>query len=357
MKHAFRNDFGRPDTAAPVPVPQDHDKWELLQSLTDAAEAFELGHRTLGVLKALLTFHPERRLSAVSSAIVFASNRALSDRLSGMPESTLRRHLAALVAAGVIARQDSPNRKRFARRAGKNQSIAFGFDLRPLAALGDRLKRLADEARQHAANLEVLRQRLMQLRARMIEKEGQGPLADEAALILRRKPREDALLAMIGQLEETVDIPHAEAPATREMSACDDRNERHKQNSDENDFDSERAQAHEQMEPETVSLAHVLAACPAFTGFFPEKVTRWLDLHNISHRLAMMLGIEPPVLDQARRIMGKDRATVVILCMLERIDRIRKPGAYLRALTQKAEKGQFRVSVMLRALESPAIVS
>ena len=59
----------------------------------------------------------------------------LSDRAHGMPESTLRRHLAALVRAGIILRHDSPNGKRYARRGeGGEITDAYGFDLTPLVA-------------------------------------------------------------------------------------------------------------------------------------------------------------------------------------------------------------------------------
>ncbi len=56
----------------------------------------------------------------------------------GMPASTLRRHLAVLVDAGLIVRRDSPNGKRYARknRAGAIE-LAFGFDLSPLVVRSD----------------------------------------------------------------------------------------------------------------------------------------------------------------------------------------------------------------------------
>ncbi|WP_368040322.1 helix-turn-helix domain-containing protein [Ruegeria atlantica] len=70
----------------------------MLSALTTASADFDISHRTLTVLKALLTFLPDRDIpTEPGMAVVFPANRTLSERLNGMPESTLRRHLARLV--------------------------------------------------------------------------------------------------------------------------------------------------------------------------------------------------------------------------------------------------------------------
>lgn len=74
-------------------------KWELLRDLCTARRAFEVTDRDLAVLNALVSFHPNTALSDNDSLIAFPSNIALSERAHGMAESTLRRHLAALLAA------------------------------------------------------------------------------------------------------------------------------------------------------------------------------------------------------------------------------------------------------------------
>ena len=45
-------------------------------------------------------------------------NRAICERLNGMPCSTMRHHLSNLVQTGFVVRRDSPNGKRYARRYG-----------------------------------------------------------------------------------------------------------------------------------------------------------------------------------------------------------------------------------------------
>ena len=92
------------------------DKWSLFAELRTARSRFGVTDRDLTVLNALLSFLPSRDLVEDAGLVVFPSNVALSERAHGMAESTLRRHLAALVAAGLIWRQDSPNGKRYTRR-------------------------------------------------------------------------------------------------------------------------------------------------------------------------------------------------------------------------------------------------
>ena len=88
MSNSTRTVTGVAEPCALPPV----DKWQILDALSAAAEEFELNHRTLSVLRALITFLPAREITAeLNSCIVFPSNRTLSERLHGMPESTLRR--------------------------------------------------------------------------------------------------------------------------------------------------------------------------------------------------------------------------------------------------------------------------
>ncbi|MDF1727066.1 MAG: plasmid replication protein RepC [Sulfitobacter sp.] len=357
MKHTTQSDFGRPMAAVQSPS-QGPDKWTLLANLTEAAETFELSHRTLTVLKALLTFLPTREIPAGAQAIVFPSNSTLSRRLSGMPESTLRRHLSKLVKSGIVSRHDSPNRKRYARRIGARTALAFGFDLTPLALLDAQLEERAEQARQQRAALCVLRDDVMCLRARLIAGQGESDLTDEIARILRRKPALEILQAARETLTGLVDS----APASPDLSAPDSRNERHIQNTTKYDFDSEKTQKPPKAEravpveraggrEEGIDLKRVTRTCQAFRDFFPDLIRGWHDLVAIGDRISPMLGIDTPVLHHAKRVMGVERAAVVILCILEKAQAVRNPGGYLRHLTKLAGAGGFSVIPMLRALE------
>ncbi|MBZ3696042.1 plasmid replication protein RepC, partial [Phyllobacterium calauticae] len=93
------------------------DKWKLFRSLCEARALIGISDRALVVLNALLTFYPQNALSEAGGLVVFPSNVQLSLRAHGMAPATLRRHLSALVETGLIFRKDSPNGKRYARKA------------------------------------------------------------------------------------------------------------------------------------------------------------------------------------------------------------------------------------------------
>ena len=90
-------------------------KWKVFRAICIARPQLGVSERALSVLNALLSFYPETTLSG-DDLVVFPSNEQLSLRAHGMPASTLRRHLAGLVDAGLVLRRDSPNGKRYARK-------------------------------------------------------------------------------------------------------------------------------------------------------------------------------------------------------------------------------------------------
>ncbi|MBB4200187.1 DNA-binding transcriptional ArsR family regulator [Rhodoblastus sphagnicola] len=119
-------------------------KWTVFRAICAARVRFCVSERALAVLDALLTYHPGTVLSG-EDPVVFPSNGQLSLRAHGMVPATLRHHLAVLVDAGLIARRDSPNDKRFARRDGAwKVEVASGFDLAPLIAREDEFEALAE---------------------------------------------------------------------------------------------------------------------------------------------------------------------------------------------------------------------
>jgi len=355
MKHTTQTAFGRPVTAVQMKSEELMvDKWDALKALTDAAAAFDVTHRTLGVLKALMTFLPQRMIAPQPrSAIVFPSNRTLSDRLNGMPDSTLRRHLAKLVELGIVSRHDSANRKRFARRNGQGGQIAFGFDLSPLAVQIAYLRQTAERAGRAHEALMSMRAEVARLRQLVIE----TPLGDEARQVLRRKPEAGALTDMITRLEEAV---------ATQMSTTDDQNERHIEYEYIISSDSEadvtqnvvhKKRNHSEDETADSALLKVLSVCTEYKSYYPEPVTHWTDVIGIADRLTVMMGIDPPVFKDAMAQMGTKHAAIVVLCMLERMGEIHNPGGYLRRLTQTARSGAFSVRPLLDAIVNRRLLS
>ena len=136
-------------------------KWKIFHTICTARPRLGVSERSLSVLNALLTFHPETALTGEDDLIVFPSNDQLSLRAHGMPPSTLRRHLAVLVDAGLVIRRDSPNGKRYARKGSAGEiELAFGFDLSPLVVRSEEFESLAADIEAEARALKLVRERI-----------------------------------------------------------------------------------------------------------------------------------------------------------------------------------------------------
>ena len=132
--------------AADIKVGKSVNKWKLKKDASAAMNQLGLQSNSLAVLDALLSFYPEDELRQDAQLVVYPSNLQLSLRANGMPGSTMRRHLGALVEAGLILRRDSANGKRYVRKGRTGEiETAFGFDLSPLLARAEELAHLAQQ--------------------------------------------------------------------------------------------------------------------------------------------------------------------------------------------------------------------
>lgn len=368
------------------------DKWQILRDLSTARHYFGLSDRSLMVLNALISFHPKQDLHLGDDLIVFPSNRALSDRAHGMAESTLRRHLAKLVEAGILLRHDSPNGKRYARRYGSGDiAHAFGFDLTPLVTLARDIAQQAEIARTQATQLRLTRERISLLKRDAVKllvyaQENALPCthgnwsdisADlhNLARLLRRKLTLSELAQIEALLVDNLSRIKAEVePKTPELSGSDSENERHYQSSNKNLYESEQHEsphvdksqkqsqsagtvtnvsAHakkEVTEPNLLPLSVILSACSELSPYHDGPITNWTQLVETAMRLRSMMGISAIVWQDAVGSMGAQAASVAVACILQRFDAIRNPSGYLRALSDKAKAGKFSTSPMVMAL-------
>jgi replication initiation protein RepC len=360
-------------------------KWKIFQAICRARPSLGVTERALSVLNALLTFHPETALTGEDDPVVFPSNHQLSLRAHGMPASTLRRHLAVLVDAGLVIRRDSPNGKRYARKGTSGEiEFAFGFDLSPLVVRSEEFECLAAAVEAEARAIKLARERITLCRrdiAKMIatgieegvptRRGGQGP-ADWAEVhagfrsIVEGIPR----TAMRAQLEVAADELSQLADdvlnllqthvKTENMSANESRSERHIQNSNpdplidlEPDFQESRA-ARAVPEPQTprapettYPLGMVMNACPDIADYAKGGIASWRDLLATAAVVRSMLGISPSAWEDAQAVMGEMQAAVVVACILQRGEAIRSAGGYLRGLTEKARAGEFSLGPIL----------
>lgn len=374
-------------------------KWEVLRELAASRVAFGLSDRDLTVLQALVSFHQATILGGnADDLVVHPSNRAICERLNGMPCSTMRRHLSNLVQTGFVVRRDSPNGKRYARRYGE-EKVAFGFDLSPLVRRFTEVCEAAEAVRAAEERLKHLRATVSLMRRDLFGLAEYGrslrpdlaiwdQFSDLAALSareLRRKPVWADLKSLEARLAEALDRARdlLEPRVTGNLSTKDAKSGQHYQNSNKDLHDLEpcfekargngaggdlptasvRVAEADESEGQggappdpgddhlpNIPLGLVLASCQEFKTYAGFPVRHWHDLVRASDLVRPMMGISPSAWDEAKRHMGPEEAAVVVVAMLERFEEIRSPGGYLRSLTAKAALGEFSCGPMVMAL-------
>ncbi len=362
-------------------------KWHVYRTICTARPALGVSERALSVLNALLTFHAETALTG-EGLIVFPSNGELARRAHGMPASTLRKHLAVLVDAGLIIRRDSPNGKRYARKGRDGEiALAFGFDLGPLVARAEEFEQLAEAILAAERELKLVRERITICRrdiAKMIaagmvegvptKQGGQGP-ADWVEIhgvfraIMARIPRTGTLAELEPIAEELTLLADEilmllEAHTkTQNSSANESTFERHIQNSNPDSLielepapEKERGASVEprsqtlRMPEGSYPLGMVLDACPDIADYAKGGISNWRDFMATVAVVRPMLGISPSAWEEAQNTMGEVQAAVVVAAILQRGAEIHSAGGYIRDLTKKAEAGGFSIGPMLMAL-------
>lgn len=362
-------------------------KWTVFRTICTAKVRVGVSERSLAVLDALLTFHPETVLTG-DELIVWPSNQQLCLRAHGMAPATLRRHLAALVDAGLIVRRDSPNGKRYARKGrGGDVELAFGFDLSPIVVKAETFGAWAEEVLAEERALKLVRERITLCRrdiAKMIatgiEEEvptssaGQGPAtwADIHALfrgIIGRLPRtatQAELAPFADELsllaDEVLNILESHTKA-QNISANESQTERHQQNSNpdtlielEPVLRKGRGASTEPVSPKARTpegiypLGMVLGACPDLSDYAKGGISNWRDFLATVAVVRPMLGISPSAWEAAQAMMGEIQAAIVVAAILQRGATIGSAGGYIRDLTRRAEEGAFTVGPMLMAL-------
>ncbi|GAA2884641.1 replication initiation protein RepC [Aminobacter niigataensis] len=360
-----------------LPAGRAVDKWQLYKDLCEGKTIIGVSDRSLAVLSALLSFYPDSELTEENGLIVFPSNKQLSLRAHGMPDPTLRRHLAALLTAGLILRRDSPNGKRYAHkgRAG-DIAEAFGFSLAPLLVRADEIAAAAEQVRAENAALRLTRERVTLQRRdiyKLIEVALEESLAGNWQVLWSRFravvdtiPRRaslvelEAILAELSAIREEVDSALNFNDNDEIISGNDAHSDRQQSESNPDSYlELEPAldQSGVPAEPgrrttepsKGFPLGLVLKACPDIEDYAAGGISSWRDLMATAAQVRGYLGISPSAYAEALDALGQENTAVVIACILQRAQHIHSAGGYLRSLTDKARAGEFSVGPMLMA--------
>jgi replication initiation protein RepC len=360
-----------------IPEGKAVDKWQVYRDLCEGKSLVGIGDRALAILAALLSFYPDNELSEENGLIVFPSNKQLSLRAHGMPDTTLRRHLAALLDCGLILRRDSPNGKRYARKGrGGDFEDAFGFSLAPLVVRADEFQEAAERVRAENRALKLMRERITLYRrdiGKLIEAAVEedvpgdwGGLWRSFRAIVDRLPRRatvcdlEPFVADLAALREEIDNLLNSHMNTQKSDGNESRSGR--QQSDSNtdsifEFEPALEKSGATVEPERrpdekprgYPLGLVLKACPEIAVYAVDGIANWRDLMTTAAQVRGYLGVSPSAYEDACHVLGQETAAIVIACILQRAQHINSAGGYLRALTDKARAGEFFVGPMLMA--------
>ncbi|MBT9371335.1 plasmid replication protein RepC [Rhizobium sp. CSW-27] len=371
------------------------EKWKVFRDTCEARERLGLPDRALTVLDALLTFYPSTELDGEQDLVVFPSNAQLSVRAHGITGTTLRRHLAALVEAGLIQRRDSPNGKRYVHR-GRDGTIeqAYGFDLAPLVARAAELALLAQDIaaerqrlRRAKEELTICRRDVRKLISAAMDEGVSGHWdAIEAMYIalVARLPRHPDRLQAESVLDEMrllraeilnlldfqkkaqntdgndsqngAHIQNSKPESIHELEPCSDQEQGAAAVPDRqprarpNGRKSSGVEATGDKTP-SFPLGVVLRACPQIVDYAPGgAVSGWRDLMAAAVVVRSMLGVSPSAYQEACEVMGGENAAIAVACILERAGHIHSAGGYLRDLTRKAARGEFGLGPMVMSL-------
>lgn len=354
-------------------------RWALYKQLCIAKANFGLNDRCLAVLSSLLSFYPEDEISAKKGLVVFPSNKQLSLRAHGMAESTLRRHLASLVAAGIISRKDSPTRKRYAHKGNEGEiELAFGFSVEPLLQKASEIAQASEKITSNIRDMKRLRDEVSvarrEITAVYVTLDTKGQTDAQEALYVRfrdivdniprraEKAELEAILSQFGIIRQELDKTLISNENAEKTSATDAQFERHQyeslpeslyiNNKIQNDYflisEPVRRSPPENFPSEPlVSLQTVLRLCPDIIAYAPSGIRSWKDLLDTSHMVSKFMGISQQLWLTAINAMGFESAGSVVAWLLQKGTEIKSPGGYLNSLIQKARGGQFSMSKLL----------
>jgi replication initiation protein RepC len=370
---------GLPGSNAPAAV----NKWQLFRTLTEIRERLGVSDRALSVLNALLSFHPEVALSLPRPAqelsgagqdddgpgalpcdlVVFPSNKALAARAHGMAERTLLRHLTDLIEAGLLIRRDSPNGKRYARKAGSSEgasaqagtagsrfSHAYGFDLTPLVARAGEFEALAEQVKTRHKQRYLTKERISLLRRDVTKLIAlgldEGLPGDWECLRLRamalmtplRRIRVDSALTALetdlAALREDITKLLESHIHAQNLAGNDRQDDAHQSNSkSQHSSELEPASKEEGLgigeasnadsaaadEARSYPLGMVMEACPDVRDYGPSgQVRSWSDFLNAAGAVRSMIGISPDAWREAQEALGSVEAHIVVATILQR---------------------------------------
>ncbi|WP_138471466.1 plasmid replication protein RepC [Poseidonocella sp. HB161398] len=338
-------------------------KTEALIALKRAAPLIGLKPAQVMLMDTLCAYSRPQDWEEGETPVVWPSNALLMER-TGLALTSLRRHLRRLCEAGLLVFRDSPNGKRWGRRAADGRiTEAFGLDLSPLAARAGELRDLHE---RHAAERNAarrLRQQVTALtrtladRLELLPPSQQAARRDAFAEIDTPLPRHAgrpelaARAEALGLLLASVDADLAPR-GTGTGTHIEDTNQDQKNTCTEAADDDPCLIEPAGPEPSRIHPRQLLEALPSFAAWAAPGtgVESWRDLSAICERLCLMTGIPVHLWQRSRRVLGEPGSVQAMALVLEKSAQglVRAPASYLAGMIRKAEKGELRLERSIR---------
>ena len=322
--------------------PSETDVWTIFRALRDARSVFGLRPGHIQTLQAMLSF-----LKPGHGETVFASNNSICQRVGGIDERTLRRHINRFVELGFIKRNDSSNRKRYRVRSSGGECISYGLSLAPLLQRASELIAIAQEMENNRRDRIFVRKQILTKLAHLEEHDPSNAFINHARKALRRKlrlPEFHALLANTDAECQSLSTPD-DPPETTELPANDGQTVRHQSKSEKEKKDLDSNTGDEALKPDLLT-----SVCDQATSFSTERLRNWLDIEIHARTLAPMMGIHPETFEKAKNAVGAQKASCAIFIMLQLGKRIRDFEAYFHSITLGQRQNQFDPLALIKRL-------
>ena len=320
------------------------DRFTLIETVRNASSALGLKAPVIATLDALLSCLPPKR----NHHFVFASNATLAFKRNGISDRTIRRHILQLAEAGLLARSDSPNRKRFSKKdLSTGNVLRFGFDLAPLYEDYESICALAEESIKQASHISYLRTKLRCAIARTLKVEADNMDAENAQRALRRKldatTLERLLLGLVKVVDNQEDQSFVSPSKDTEMTVSDGQNVRHHHSSKKEPLDSDVAkkEAAGSSQDHQITMSILVEACQEAASYLQQPPESASDVIEHARTLAPMMGIDRTMYRTAEAKLGELSTAVTVWGLLQLQGKIRQLGAYFRAITVGEKSDSF----------------
>lgn len=369
-----------------------------LAALKRAAPYMGVPLRVVSVIDLLFAWTKPQDWQGGQIPVVWPSNDLLAQKL-GVTVRQVQKLLNQAQAFGLISFRDSPNGHRGGRR-GADGFITWGYGI-VLAPIGTRLQEFAARAAKGAAEdaaLTVLRKRLAAAR-RNIRALAQTAFdadlhdlkaGDDLALALMatdqmRCVRDAGLLtACVEQIEERarrlaeavsakIAVPnmvsdqddcscwdgpediHSTTTNQLQSAKADTRSGLANRSSENGDALPSQPQTavDDDLEKHGVDPEFMMSIAPELCSGLPYRDGSWGEVVATAERLAGQSGISNHAFKEACRIMGQRGAAASVIATIQKYRRgeVQRPGAYLRGMSSKADKGELNLGRTLHGLK------